>query len=122
MSSEPGAGRLAGPWPPWTRRHLALLRLGSPRFPPGNYRTQLYDKQREEYQPATPGLGMFVEVKDPEDKVSRPLGLAPPPRSALGRQIKQALVLPLIVSASAKLVKKKKAVSTTGRTCVFTPV
>nr|XP_031545161.1 transmembrane emp24 domain-containing protein 9 isoform X1 [Vicugna pacos] len=35
----------------------------------GNYRTQLYDKQREEYQPATPGLGMFVEVKDPEDKV-----------------------------------------------------
>ncbi|KAH0504910.1 Transmembrane emp24 domain-containing protein 9 [Microtus ochrogaster] len=34
----------------------------------GNYRTQLYDKQREEYQPATPGLGMFVEVKDPEDK------------------------------------------------------
>ncbi|XP_027722880.1 transmembrane emp24 domain-containing protein 9 [Vombatus ursinus] len=35
----------------------------------GNYRTQLYDKQREEYQPATPGLGMFVEVKDPDDKV-----------------------------------------------------
>lgn len=35
----------------------------------GNYRTQLYDKQREEYQPATPGLGMFMEVKDPEDKV-----------------------------------------------------
>ena len=30
---------------------------------------QLYDKQREEYRPATPGLGMFVEVKDPEDKV-----------------------------------------------------
>ncbi|XP_038536967.1 transmembrane emp24 domain-containing protein 9-like [Canis lupus familiaris] len=36
----------------------------------GNYRTQLYDKQREEYQPATPGLGMFVEVKDPEDKAT----------------------------------------------------
>ena len=35
----------------------------------GNYRMQLYDKQQEEYQPATPGLGMFVEVKDPEDKV-----------------------------------------------------
>lgn len=35
----------------------------------GNYRTQLYDKQREEYMPATPGLGMFVEVKDPDDKV-----------------------------------------------------
>ncbi|XP_018425230.1 PREDICTED: transmembrane emp24 domain-containing protein 9 isoform X2 [Nanorana parkeri] len=35
----------------------------------GNYRTQLYDKQREEYMPATPGLGMLVEVKDPDDKV-----------------------------------------------------
>ena len=75
----------------------------------GNYRTQLYDKQREEYQPATPGLGMFVEVKDPEDKVSRPRRVPhPPPRFALGRQIKQALVLPLIVSGCAKLVKKKK--------------
>ena len=36
----------------------------------GNYRTQLYDKQREEYLPATQGLGMFVEVKDPDDKVN----------------------------------------------------
>uniref|UniRef100_A0A3Q3Q338 GOLD domain-containing protein n=1 Tax=Monopterus albus TaxID=43700 RepID=A0A3Q3Q338_MONAL len=35
----------------------------------GNYRTQLYDKQAEEYLPATQGLGMFVEVKDPDDKV-----------------------------------------------------
>ncbi|XP_063303333.1 transmembrane emp24 domain-containing protein 9 [Pelobates fuscus] len=35
----------------------------------GNYRTQLYDKQREEYLPTTPGLGMLVEVKDPNDKV-----------------------------------------------------
>lgn len=52
--------------------------LPSPGFPPGNYRTQLYDKQREEYQPATPGLGMFVEVKDPEDKVSRSLRPAEP--------------------------------------------
>lgn len=52
--------------------------LISSRLFPGNYRTQLYDKQREEYQPATPGLGMFVEVKDPEDKVSQPLHLAEP--------------------------------------------
>lgn len=37
---------------------------------PGNYRTQLYDKQKEEYLPATQGLGMFVEVKDPDEKVS----------------------------------------------------
>uniref|UniRef100_A0A8C6SD57 Transmembrane p24 trafficking protein 9 n=1 Tax=Neogobius melanostomus TaxID=47308 RepID=A0A8C6SD57_9GOBI len=35
----------------------------------GNYRTQLYDRQKEEYLPATQGLGMFVEVKDPDDKV-----------------------------------------------------
>ncbi|XP_044882897.1 transmembrane emp24 domain-containing protein 9-like [Mauremys mutica] len=35
----------------------------------GYYRTQLYDKQREDYMPATPGLGMFLEVKDPDDKV-----------------------------------------------------
>nr|XP_006632142.1 PREDICTED: transmembrane emp24 domain-containing protein 9 [Lepisosteus oculatus] len=35
----------------------------------GNYRTQLYDKQREAYMPATQGLGMFVEVKDPDEKV-----------------------------------------------------
>lgn len=38
----------------------------------GNYRTQLYDKQKEEYLPATQGLGMFVEVKDPDDKVNPP--------------------------------------------------
>lgn len=37
----------------------------------GNYRTQLYDKQREEYLPATQGLGMFVEVKDPDEKVNK---------------------------------------------------
>lgn len=36
----------------------------------GNYRTQLYDKQKEEYLPATQGLGMFVEVKDPDEKVT----------------------------------------------------
>lgn len=40
-----------------------------PLYHAGNYRTQLYDKQREEYLPATPGLGMFVEVKDPDEKV-----------------------------------------------------
>nr|XP_055157418.1 transmembrane emp24 domain-containing protein 9-like isoform X3 [Nyctereutes procyonoides] len=45
----------------------------------GNYRTQLYDKQREEYQPATPGLGMFVEVKDPEDKTYNKHGPVPAP-------------------------------------------
>uniref|UniRef100_A0A3P9CF18 Transmembrane p24 trafficking protein 9 n=1 Tax=Maylandia zebra TaxID=106582 RepID=A0A3P9CF18_9CICH len=28
----------------------------------------MYDKQREEYLPATQGLGMFVEVKDPDTR------------------------------------------------------
>lgn len=55
-----------------------------PLYHAGNYRTQLYDKQREEYLPATPGLGMFVEVKDPDEKVhkahdlSEVLGYIPP--------------------------------------------
>ncbi|GCC17488.1 transmembrane emp24 domain-containing protein 9-like [Chiloscyllium punctatum] len=35
----------------------------------GNYKTLMYDKQREEYLPSPPGLGMFVEVKDPDEKV-----------------------------------------------------
>lgn len=56
-----------------TPRLIELLSSSLFLLSAGNYRTQLYDKQREEYQPATPGLGMFVEVKDPEDKVSWPL-------------------------------------------------
>ncbi|KAG8141158.1 putative Transmembrane emp24 domain-containing protein [Naja naja] len=35
----------------------------------GNYRTQLWDKQAEAFLPSTPGLGMFVEVRDPDSKV-----------------------------------------------------
>ncbi|NXM86936.1 TMED9 protein, partial [Oenanthe oenanthe] len=35
----------------------------------GNYRTQLWDKQSESFLPSTPGLGMHVEVKDPDGKV-----------------------------------------------------
>lgn len=65
---------------------------------------------------------MFVEVKDPEDKVeSAPPSPAPPPRFALGRQIKQALVLPLMVPDVLNWLKKKKTtttVGTVGRTCV----
>ncbi|XP_020839712.1 transmembrane emp24 domain-containing protein 4 isoform X2 [Phascolarctos cinereus] len=34
----------------------------------GNYRTQLWDKQTETFLPSTPGLGMHVEVKDPDGK------------------------------------------------------
>lgn len=76
QSPEQSASRCArGRGPGVTSRSSDM---GSPRFSPGNYRTQLYDKQREEYQPATPGLGMFVEVKDPEDKVSLPLSPTKP--------------------------------------------
>ncbi|KAB1276222.1 Transmembrane emp24 domain-containing protein 4 [Camelus dromedarius] len=39
----------------------------------GNYRTQMWDKQKEAFLPSTPGLGMHVEVKDPEGKVGPPL-------------------------------------------------
>uniref|UniRef100_A0A5G2QVP0 Transmembrane p24 trafficking protein 4 n=1 Tax=Sus scrofa TaxID=9823 RepID=A0A5G2QVP0_PIG len=35
----------------------------------GNYRTQMWDKQKEVFLPSTPGLGMHVEVKDPEDRI-----------------------------------------------------
>lgn len=79
--SQPGSRRprcaLAAAVPAPPRVPLTCGRF----FLAGNYRTQLYDKQREEYQPATPGLGMFVEVKDPEDKVSR--ALSPAESSAL---------------------------------------
>ncbi|KAJ3587072.1 hypothetical protein NHX12_013462 [Muraenolepis orangiensis] len=34
----------------------------------GKYRTQLWDKQANSFLPATPGLGMHVEIKDPETK------------------------------------------------------
>ncbi|KQK84297.1 S-adenosylmethionine synthase isoform type-2 [Amazona aestiva] len=37
----------------------------------GNYRTQLWDKQSESFLPSTPGLGMHVEVKDPDGKVNK---------------------------------------------------
>lgn len=71
--SEPSwVAGLALPCRPPTRCGIELFSSSLFRLSPGNYRTQLYDKQREEYQPATPGLGMFVEVKDPEDKVSWP--------------------------------------------------
>ncbi|XP_062871226.1 transmembrane emp24 domain-containing protein 4 isoform X1 [Trichomycterus rosablanca] len=35
----------------------------------GKYKTQLWDKQTSSFLPATPGLGMHVEIKDPDTKV-----------------------------------------------------
>nr|XP_040049154.1 transmembrane emp24 domain-containing protein 4 [Gasterosteus aculeatus aculeatus] len=35
----------------------------------GKYRTQLWEEQTSSFLPATPGLGMHVEIKDPETKI-----------------------------------------------------
>ncbi|KAK3595844.1 hypothetical protein CHS0354_014666 [Potamilus streckersoni] len=35
----------------------------------GNYKVQVYDYSVKDYLPSAPGLGMYVEVKDPEDKI-----------------------------------------------------
>ena len=35
----------------------------------GNYKVEMYDKVRNAYVPTLTGLGMHVEVRDPEDKV-----------------------------------------------------
>lgn len=51
------------------------VRVPAPtRRPAGNYRTQLWDKQSEAFLPSTPGLGMHVEVKDPDGKVGNTVG------------------------------------------------
>ncbi|ELT95532.1 hypothetical protein CAPTEDRAFT_148437 [Capitella teleta] len=34
----------------------------------GNYRVEMFDKMQQKYMPTTAGLGMHVEVRDPEDK------------------------------------------------------
>lgn len=38
----------------------------------------MWDKQKEVFLPSTPGLGMHVEVKDPEGKVGLPLAALRP--------------------------------------------
>jgi hypothetical protein len=35
----------------------------------GNYKVQAYDQNVKDYMPVSPGIGMLVEVRDPEDKV-----------------------------------------------------
>jgi len=35
----------------------------------GKYNTQLFDDKINEWQPSAPGMGMHVEVSDPEQKV-----------------------------------------------------
>ena len=38
-------------------------------FQTGNYKVQLYDPRTGGFMPSSPGIGMHVEVKDPDDKV-----------------------------------------------------
>ena len=35
----------------------------------GKYKVELYDENSKTYLPSTPGIGMHVEVKDPDDKI-----------------------------------------------------
>merc|ERR1711928_13124 len=35
----------------------------------GNYKVQLYDPRTGGFMPSSPGIGMHVEVKDPDDKI-----------------------------------------------------
>ena len=35
----------------------------------GNYKVQLYDPRTNGFAPSSPGIGMHVEVRDPDDKI-----------------------------------------------------
>lgn len=35
----------------------------------GKYKVELFDQQSNTYLPSTPGIGMQVEVKDPDEKI-----------------------------------------------------
>jgi hypothetical protein len=35
----------------------------------GKYKVQIFDKESNQYLPTSPGIGMHVEVKDPEQNV-----------------------------------------------------
>ena len=39
------------------------------KFLAGNYKTQLYDKNTNDFMPSSPHIGMHVEVKDPDSKI-----------------------------------------------------
>lgn len=36
---------------------------------PGNYKVEVFDKSANKFVPTVSGLGMHVEIKDPESKV-----------------------------------------------------
>ena len=35
----------------------------------GNYKVQLYDPRTNGFSPSTQGIGMHVEIRDPDDKI-----------------------------------------------------
>ncbi len=35
----------------------------------GNYKVQLYDPRTNGFAPSSPGIGMHVEIRDPDDKI-----------------------------------------------------
>ena len=47
--------------------HLMIWKYFS--FSTGKYKTQLYDENIGDFLPSSPGIGMHVEVKDPNMKV-----------------------------------------------------
>ena len=48
---------------------FGCLELSLPLFFSGNYKVQAYDMNVKDYMPVTPGIGVHVEVVDPEKKV-----------------------------------------------------
>ena len=39
------------------------------KFIAGNYKVQLYDPRTNGFSPSTQGIGMHVEIRDPDDKI-----------------------------------------------------
>lgn len=45
------------------------LMLSTPLKLPVHYKVELYDPRSGGFMPSSPGIGMHVEVKDPDDKI-----------------------------------------------------
>ncbi|XP_076460371.1 transmembrane emp24 domain-containing protein 9-like isoform X2 [Babylonia areolata] len=52
-----------------TERKCFIEELPDETMVVGNYKVQAFDKNANDYMPVTSGIGMYVEVKDPSDKV-----------------------------------------------------
>ena len=49
-------------------RHAAAVIIVIALFT-GNYKVEVFDNRKSQYVPTNSGLGMFVEVKDPDEKI-----------------------------------------------------